>query len=93
MQPPIGDTMKHFIEADGEGPVAVREPRRGLQSGAPLGDLDDRASPGGLAAREGEPGVSGSAALIAARAQAHTNSPWKFACGGRSRRKCLLTAA
>ena len=47
--------MKHSIEADGEGPVAVREPRRGLQRGAPLADLDDRASPGGLAAREGEP--------------------------------------
>jgi hypothetical protein len=33
--------MEHSIEADAEGPVAVREPRRDLPTGSPIAGSDD----------------------------------------------------
>ena len=42
--------MEPFIEADGNRRVAVRDPRRDLQTGSPIAEADEGVSPGGLKA-------------------------------------------
>ena len=44
--------MEHSIEVEGHGSVAVREPRRDLQTRSRIGASDDGLSPGQLKAFE-----------------------------------------